>query len=162
MKYLIIVLFLGLSFYSNAQDVTINDSIYNVRGDVITKDGVDVTEALSEENMQKIRATLKEKIANDEAVREFEKVNKKQEKEQKNTENELKKAKKKQKQAEKALSRKQKAQKKLKKYKKKYLKAQNRYERLKKIGKLSPEDEVKWFNKIEKLNKSVIKAEKKI
>ena len=40
--------------------------------------------------------------------------------------------------------------------------AQSKFERLKNKGKLSPNDETKWLEKIKKLNEKIEKAEKKL
>lgn len=81
-------------------------------------------------------------------------------------EKERKKAQKAQKKAEKeqkkALKQKEKAQSDYNKAVKDLEQAQSKFERLKNKGKLSPNDEAKWLEKIQKLNGKIEKAEKKL
>jgi Mg-chelatase subunit ChlI len=162
MNYWILIICIGLNFFSNAQEVIVNETVYHIKGDKITLDDVDVTTKLSFEEKEQIRTVLKQNIAEEKKTKKLEKTQKKQQKEQKKLEKEAKQAQKKQKQAEKALKKKQKARNNFNAAKKKHLQAQNKYEKLKKRGKLSPDDEVKWFKKIEQLNNKIIKAERKL
>lgn len=146
----------------NAQEIKIGDAVYEVKKDLIFQNGVDVTSTLSEEKKVEILAAFKKKqqeLAEEKAINDkLEKA----EKEQKKAKNQLKKAEKKQKKAEKALRQKEKAQANYDKAVDKHKAAQKKYEKLKKKGKLSPVDEAKWLEKIEKLNANITKTKKKL
>jgi hypothetical protein len=150
MKILILALFFGLGLAVNSQEVKINEAVYKVKGGTILKDGIDVTEILSEAEKSEILTVLGEQNqlkADEELVEKLKKAEK-----------DVKKAEKKQKRSEKALKIKIKAQSNFEKTGKKYEVAIKKYEKLKKKGELSPEDEGKWLNKIEKLKKTLEKA----
>ena len=150
----------GLSIY--AQDIKINDEVYQVKKDVIFKNGVDVTNTLSEEEKSKIFAAFNKQ---QQQIAEADRVQKKlekAEKEQKRAEKEQRRAEKKQKKAEKALKQREKAQANFDNATKKHKAAINKYEKLIKKGKLSPEDEAKWLEKIEKYKDNIAKAKKKL
>lgn len=162
MRFLILFLFLGLGTILNAQEITVDEVTYVVKKDVIYKNGVDVTNTLNAEEKAKILAAFEKKklelARQEEAQRKLEKA----EKEQKKAEKEQKKAEKKQRKAEKALKQKEKAQANFDKAVKKHKDAQKKYGKLKSKGKLSPVDEKKWLEKIEKLNNNIAKAKKKL
>lgn len=155
MKNLIIVWLLACCIHLNAQEVNFNGAVYLVKGDTILKDGIDVTNTLNIEEQQSIRSTL-------EKIEEQEEVAEKKEKELKKAEKEQKKAENKQKSAEKALKKREKAHSNFEKSGKKYEDAISKYEKLKKKGKLSPEDEGKWLKKIDKLKEANEKTKRKL
>lgn len=215
MKYYIILLFLGLSLTTFAQEVTKEGKIYEVKNEKIFLDGQDVTEtlnleqrtlifkeaaAISEkmkleelakkkaeqakleaEKVKKAEAQAKleaEKVKKEEekvlkdaerakkeeekALKKKEDVAKKLEKENKKAIKAQKKAEKAQKKAEKAIKKKEKLQKNFEKAESSLEKGQKKYEKLKGKGKLSPEDEKKWLEKLEKLSEKVTKAKRKL
>lgn len=152
------VLVLGLILMGmsvSAQEVKVNDNVYEVKKDLIYKNGVDVTNTLTADEKFQI-FTAFEKLNLEKA--EAEKTQKRIEK----AEKEQKKAEKKQKKAEKALKQKEKAQSNYDKATKKHQDALKKYEKLKNKGKLSPQDEAKWLEKIEKLNANISKAKRKL
>ncbi|MFD1161503.1 MULTISPECIES: hypothetical protein [Hwangdonia] len=155
MKLFIIIFMMGFGFLLNAQEVNFNGHTYTVKGKSILKKGTDVTSTLTVEEQQQIRAAFNKK-------RMLAKASEKKEKQIKKAKKSQKIAEKKQKKAEKALKRKRKAQSNFDKSAKKYEHAIEKYERLEKKGDLSPEDEVKWLKKIEKLKAAHKKAEKKL
>lgn len=158
MKNWIAILFLGIGFLANAQKVTSNGVTYKVKGEVILKDNVDITKTLTTEEQAEIRTLLAKKLKTEENTKkalQLEKAQKKAEKAQKQAE-------KKQKRAEKELKQKQKAQNNFEKTSSKHLQALEKYKKLKKKGKLSPADESKWLEKIEKLKTAHQKAEIKL
>ena len=162
MKYYIILLFLALSLTSFAQKVTKDGKTYEVKKEKIFLDGKDVTETLNIEEKQHI---LKEAAMISERMKLQEKAKKeaeKLEKETKKAEKAQKKAEKKQKQAEKELKRQEKLQSNFEKAQSNLEKAQAKYEKLKKKGKLSPVDEGKWLEKLEKLTERLEKAKRKL
>lgn len=148
-----LIVVLGLSV--SAQEVTWNGATYSVKGDVVLKDGIDVTNTLSLEERLEVKKALNKKAQAIDAANEKEKALKKAEKKQKAAE-------KKQKKAEKALKQKEKAHSNYEKLTEKYESAQQKYEKLKKKGKLSPQDEQKWLSKIEKLKEQTAKAKRKL
>lgn len=158
---LFIMLVLAASFIS-AQEVKINDDLYEVKKDLIFKNGVDVTNTLSDAEKSKILAAFEKKKLEIAEANEAKEKLEKAEKEQKRAEKQRKKAEQKQKKAEKALKQKEKAQTNHDRAIKKHEDAIKKYEKLKKKGKLSPEDERKWLEKIEKLNANISKTKKKL
>ena len=155
MKFWVILLFLGFGFCANAQEIKVNGTTYEVKGKIILKDGVDVTNTLTIEQQNEIRSSLEKKL-------KVEKEAKKAEKAQNKAEKAQKKAEKEQKRAEKALKKKEKAQDRYERAGEKYKDAQKKYERLKSKGKLSPQDEAKWLEKLEDLKEDIEKAKKKM
>lgn len=153
----------------NAQEIEKNGKLYKVKNERIFLDGKDVTETLKLEEKSAIlkqansvseKNRLKEIALKNEA--DTKKQAEKLEKEKKKAEKAQKKAEKKQKKAEKALKKKLKAQKKLDKATKKLESSQKKYNKLKGKGKLSPEDEAKWLDKLEGYREAIEKAKKKI
>ena len=144
MKIWSIILFFGLTLSAYAQQVNYNGVTYKVKGKVILKDGVDVTNTI----------TLSEQTGIKNALAKAKSVKK--------TEKKLKATEKKQKKAEKELKQKQKAQSNFEKSNKKHDQALKKYEKLKSKGKLSPEDENKWLKKINKLKGTNEKAKRKL
>jgi chromosome segregation ATPase len=162
MKYIVVVLFLGLGFLSNAQVIERDGKKYVVKKDKILLDGNDVTSTFSIEEQAQLKAEFSKLSEEIKLKKKEEERIKKAEKEQKKAEKDKKRAESKQKKAEKALRQKEKIQSNYEKAAKNYEQAQSKYERLKKRGKLAPEDEAKWLEKIKKLNERVEKAEKKL
>lgn len=155
MKFWMLLLCLTFGYFASAQEVSVNGVNYFVKGEKILKDGIDVSASLTLEEKENITAVLLEKEIELREAKKAEKNLSKAEKSQK-------KAEKKQKKAEKALKQKEKAQAKYQKSERKYEDALNKYERLNKKGKLSPVDEKKWLEKIEKLKEAKEKAKKKM
>lgn len=162
MKNYIILLLLAFSLTGFAQEVKKGEKTYEVKKEKIFLNGEDVTTTLSVEEKEVIfkeAAVISEKLKKAENAQ---KTAQKLEKEKKKAEKAQKKAEKAQKKAEKALKKKEKLQKNYKKAQDNLKKAQKKYEKLKKKGKLSPVDEGKWLDKIEKLTEKVDKAKRKL
>lgn len=162
MKNYIILLLLAFSLTGFAQEVKKGEKVYEVKKEKIFLDGKEVTDTLSLEERDAIlkqASSINEKIK---AAEKAEKEAKKLEKEKRKAEKAQKKAEKAQKKAEKALKKQEKLQKNYKKAQDNLKKAQKKYEKLKKKGKLSPVDEGKWLDKIEKLTEKVDKAKGKL
>lgn len=155
MKIVIIMLSLGLGYIVNAQKIDYKGVIYEVKNEKVFKENVDVTETLSSEEKEQIKITLNKKIA---ALETSEETAKKLEKEEK----ERRKIEKKHKKIEKELKKKEKAQSNFDRATRKHKEAVSRYGKLKKRGKLSPQKEAKWVEKIEKLKRKTIKTENKL
>jgi len=154
----IIFLTISLILMTNmvlAQKISHEGKEYNIKGDKIFLNGVEVTNDLSSFDQNFLKSKLRLKLSD-------EKKAKKLEKERKTAINKQKRAEKKQKKAEKELKQKQNAQDNFESAQKKFEQAQRKYEKLKKKGKLSPEDEVKWLDKIDKLRGKVDKKEKQL
>jgi len=162
MKYILIILFLGLGFFSTAQEVEKNGKKYVVKKDKIFLEGTDVTSTFSVEEQAQLKDEFSRLAKEIKLKKEEEKRLKNAEKDQKKAEKDRKRAESKQKKAEKELKQKEKAQSNYEKATKNYSQAQSKYERLKQKGKLSPKDEAKWLKKLESLNEKVAKAEKKM
>lgn len=158
MKYLLLIVFLGIGIIANAQKVESNGTVYKVKGEKIFKNGEDVTDLLTEAEKLQINATLKEKIKKEDVLEK----GKKAKKDHKKGEKRHKKAEKKQKDAEKALKKNQKIQDRFEKAERKYQKEQKKFTRLKDKGKLSPVAEDKMLKKLEKLNGELDKAKRKL
>ena len=62
MKFWVILLFLGFGFCANAQEIKVNGTTYEVKGKIILKDGVDVTNTLTIEQQNEIRSSLEKKL----------------------------------------------------------------------------------------------------
>ena len=155
MKFLITLLFICFGLLLSAQEVNVTGTTYSVKKEKIFKGDVDVTETLSVEERKQIRAAFNNKMSR---IKETEDTQKQLEK----AEKDQKKAEKRQKKAEKALKKRKRAQSNFDKSAKKHQGAIKKYEKLKKRGKLSPEDEAKWLEKIEKFEKFHNKAKKKL
>lgn len=162
MRFLMLVFFVGFGFLVNAQDISFNGIKYEIKKDRIFKDSIDVTDTLSIEEKEEIRAVFEKKMVKIKEDDETQKRIEKAEKEQKSAEKDQKRAEKKQKKAEKELKKRQKAQSNFDKSTKKHKDAINKYEKLKKKGKLSPQDEEKWLEKIEKYKEASAKAKQKL
>ncbi|MBP0904803.1 hypothetical protein ACFSKN_13115 [Mariniflexile gromovii] len=139
----------------NAQEVNFKDTTYKIKGKTILQDGVDVTTTLSVEDQAGVWEAFNKQKALDKEREAAEKAIKKAEKEQKAAE-------KKQKKAEKELKAKEKAQSKFEDANDDYKKAVAKYEKLSKKGKLSPNDEAKWLEKIQDLKEDIEKAKRKL
>ena len=155
MRFFIIVLFLGFGFIVNAQDINYNGVDYEIKKDRIFKDSIDVTDTLPVEEKVNIKVALDEKLAKLNEVEAAEEKMKKAEKAQKNAER-------KQKKAENELAKREKVQSNFDRAVKKYEDAIAKYEKLKSRGKISPVDDVKWLDKIEKYKDAIAKAKKKL
>jgi chromosome segregation ATPase len=156
MKFLgVLVLFLALTLTAQAQQVDYNGNTYKIKGKTILKDKEDVTNTLSVEDQTGIFEALSKQKAIEAERKEAEKAIKKAESEQK-------KAEKKQKKAEKELKAKEKAQSNFEDANDDYIKAISKYEKLKNRGKLSPNDEAKWLEKIQDLKEDIDKAKRKL
>jgi len=156
MKYLVVLLlFLGMTLSSQAQEVDFNGTTYMVKGKTILQNGADVTTSLSAAEQTGIMDALNQQKA-------LEAEQKKAEKQIKKAENEQKKAEKRQKKAEKELKAKEKAHSRFENSSKDYSNAMAKYEKLKRKGKLSPNDEEKWLEKIEGLKEDIEKAKRKL
>ncbi|WP_445736422.1 hypothetical protein [Mariniflexile sp.] len=151
----VLLLFLGIAISAQAQEVDFNGTIYKVKRKTILQNGEDVTSKLSEAEQTSIREALSRKEALEAEHRKAEKAVKDAEKEQKRAE-------KKQKKAEKELKAREKAQSKFEDANKDYTKATAKYEKLKKRGKLSPNDEAKWLEKIQDLKEDIDKTKRNL
>ncbi len=155
MKLLVIVLvFFGCNILL-AQEVKVKDVAYIVKEGVITKEGVDITSTLKQEQKDEILALAKSKklqeLANAENAKHLKEAEKREKK--------LLKGRKK---SVKALKQQEKLQANFKSADKKYTKTLVKYERLKEKGKLSPVDDSKMLEKIDKLKEKLEKAKKKL
>lgn len=162
MKIWIVVLFLGMGLFAQAQEVEHEGLKYEVKGDLIFKDGKDVTHTLSLETKNQIKTTLRNRLNSEKLADELRSKQKDAEKSLKKAERAQKKAEKAQKRAEKELKEKQRAQDKFQKASKKLQQNQAKYEKLKRKGKLSPDDELKWLGKLEKYRDNLEDAKKKL
>ncbi|WP_353777452.1 hypothetical protein [Winogradskyella sp. 3972H.M.0a.05] len=158
MKLWMMILCLCFGLTLNAQEDIKSTNQYQVKKGRIYLDDKDVTETFTVEQRKVIIERLKK--ASEEA--KTEKVQKKKEKALRKAEKAEKKAKKAAKKAERALRKKEKAQKGFDKATKALNKANRKYEKLKSKGKLSPEDERKMLEKIEKLTQRQAKAKRKM
>lgn len=144
----LILAFIVSSFYCvQAQKIEYTGKKYLVKGESIFLGKKDITSSLSYEDQINIKNALSEKLAN-EKIREAEKAQTKAEKA-------LKKSEKARKKSESELKRKVKAQNDLTKSQKKLKAASKKYGKLKKSGKLSPEDDLNWEKKLENLQKDI-------
>jgi hypothetical protein len=155
LNFLNILIFLGFGFLLNAQEVTLNGEVYQIKKEQIFKDGMDVTESLSFEEKKQIWANFNQKMIE---IKESEKIRNKLKK----AEKEQRTAQKRQKKVENTLKQKEKEQSRFDKAEKKYNDALKKYDKLKSKGKLSPEDDKKWLDKIEGYNKALLKAKRKL
>ncbi|MCK0130311.1 hypothetical protein MWU59_02250 [Flavobacteriaceae bacterium F08102] len=151
LKYIVFMLAMVVSMGVKAQKILVQGKEYKVKGEKIFLGKEDVTESLSSEERQNIKSQLAKTIALEKAAKEA----KKAEKKQKKAEKEQKKAEKKQRKQEKAINNLAKSEKKLEK-------ETSRYNKLKANGALSPQDEIKWMNKLKKLREKISKARKKV
>ena len=143
---LLLCMLFAVSAFS--QKVTYANKEYKIKGEKIYFDGKDVSESFSEEEKVAIFKKLK-------AQKEKYKKEKKEAKKVKKEKNKVDKAEKEQKKQENILDDYDGAVKNLET-------AQAKYERLKRKGKLSPNDEVKWLDKIAKLKEKVSKKKNKL
>jgi len=151
MKIKTILLFLACMLWAASafsQKVTFANKEYKIKGKKIYFEGKDVSDSFSEEEKVAIFEKLKLQKAK---MKEEKKEAKELQKEKKKIE----KAEKEQKKRENALDDYDDAVNKLET-------AQAKYERLKRKGKLSPNDEVKWLDKIAKLKEKVSIKKKKL
>lgn len=162
MKIWIVVLFLGLGLLTQAQEVEHEGLKYDVKGDLIFKDGKDVTQTLSLETKNRIITALDDRLKSEKSADEMKEQQKDAEKSIKKAERAQKKAEKSQKKAEKELKAQHKAQNNFQKASKKMEQNQAKYEKLKRKGKLSPNDEVQWLDKLEKYRENLEDAKKKL
>lgn len=169
MKYYILLLSLILSLTSFAQTIEKGGKTYDVKKEKIFLEGIDVTETLNLEEKQAIfkeASLISEKLKLEKlAKKEEEKANKaskKLEKDTKKAKKSQKKAEKAQKRAENELKKKEKLQSNFEKAQRNLKKGQEKYEKLKKRGKLSPVDDIKWLKKLETLSEKLKKAKGKL
>lgn len=142
---LVCLFFMTASF---AQKVTYANKEYKVKGEKIYFEGKDVSDSFSEEEKMALFEKLK-------MQKEKNKEEKKEAKKAKKEKNKIEKTEKEQKRQENALDNYDDAVDKLEK-------TQAKYERLKRKGKLSPNEEVEWLDKIAKLKEKVSKKKKKL
>ena len=135
---------LAVSAFS--QKLTYANKEYKIKGEKIYFEGKDVSDSFSEEEKVAIFKKLKAQKAKN-------KEEKKEEKKLKKEEKKVEKAEKEQKKQENVLDDYDDAVDKLET-------TQAKFERLKRKGKLSPNDEVKWLDKIAKLKEKVIAKKK--
>jgi len=145
------IFFFLICLMTYAQKVEFNGKKYHVKGEHIFLNGTDVTATLSTEHLNNI----KNKLTREEQLKKVDKQKQKAESKQK-------KAEKKQKKVENELKKRKKAEKNYSDIQKKYSKEINKYEKLKKKGKLSTDDEVKWHKKLDNLKIKIEKNKKKL
>lgn len=134
-----------------AQEISLNDEIYNVKEGAIFKEGVDVTGTLKPEQKDMILNQAKEKREALERAKYFKEAEKRE-----------KKLHKRRKRAEKTLERSAKLQANFKKADKKYNKHLAKYDKLNAKGNLTPEEAAALKLKIEKLKAKQEKAKRKL
>ncbi len=169
MKFIVCIALVAISCTLTAQDLKANGENYRIENETIFKDGKDITNTLSQEERVKIKEALREhqqiqqKAMSDKLeANNVQKTQKRLENRQKKTEKKQKKAEKKQKNVEKKLKQKVKAQDRYDKLSKQLEKSQKKYDKLNKKGKLSPEENAKWLEKIKKQKSRLTKAEKRM
>lgn len=162
MKYILTVISLVFVMFVNAQKVTQDGKVYEVKKEKIFLDGKEVTATLNLEEKTSILNEASTILKNLKIQEEAEKENKKLEKEKVKAEKALKKAEKAQKKAEKEIKKRAKLQSNFKKAEANFDKTKIKYENLKRKGKLSPVDESKWLKKLEGLTKKLNKAKSKL
>ena len=156
MKKLILSFFLLLIVtILSAQEVNHNNKIYKVKNTKIYFQDQEVTAELAQNEKELIFSKAKKKI---EEEKELKAINNKQ----KQAEKKQKKAETKQKKAEKELKKQEQVQKKYQNAERDYKKTFNKYEKLKRKGKLSPQAEQNWLEKINKQKSKLEKAKKKL
>lgn len=148
----VLLFVITLSF---AQKVDYNGATYWVKGDAIFMGESDITSTLSIEEQANIKNRLSEQILADEKLKTAEKAQNKAEKAQR-------KAEKKQKAAEREIRKAEKAKKNYANSENKYKKELKRYQKLQDKGKLSPEDEIKWQNKLDGLKSKIERLKRKL
>ena len=144
--FLLLSMLFAISAFS--QKVTYANKEYKIKGKKIYFEGKDVSDSFTEEE----KVAIFEKIK---AQKAKSKKDKKEAKSVKKEKKKIEKAEKEQKKKENALDDYDDAVNKLES-------AQAKYERLKRKGKLSPNDEVKWLDKIAKLKEKVSAKKKKL
>ena len=148
--------------FAYGQEVDYKGATYTVKKGLIYAEGYDVTSTLSLEDQTQIKSIYRSNVAELKKQEEAEKRLKNQEKGRKKAEKKQKEAEKKLKKIEKQLQRKEKAEKAVQRAQSNLEDAQNKYEKLSKRGKLSPNDEAKWLEKIKKLGDRVNSAKNKL
>ncbi|WP_405293879.1 hypothetical protein [Algibacter sp. Ld11] len=150
---------LCMSCGSGERVVMKEGAVYKVKNDNFYSNGKDVTELLSKNEKEDIKATLKKRL---EAERIAEDKKEKLEKEQKKVEEIIKKAKKKQEALEESQKKIEEKQEAIEDARDDFLKAkeklaskQEKYNKLKEKGKLSPSDEEKWQGRFEDLEAKI-------
>ncbi|MCL7762345.1 hypothetical protein MPF19_02880 [Polaribacter sp. Z014] len=180
MKYYIVLVLLAVSLNTFSQQVTKQGKVYEVKKEKIFLDKADVTEVLKIEEkaailkeatlitakLKKAEAAKKAQEAKEKAEKKVAKEKEAKEKaikkEQKKKEKAAKKVEKEKKSAEKALKNKEKSKKKFVKAERNLKKATEKRDKLKIAGKLSPFDEAKYAEKIQKLKIKLNKAKSKL
>jgi phenylalanyl-tRNA synthetase alpha subunit len=175
--FAVLLLSIVVTLSVHAQEVDYNGITYKIKGKSISQNGTDVSAKLSVTEQIGIREALRQQKAFDEqqqkseqalieertrADKSLDEQRKRAERVVKKAENDLKNAEKKQKKAEKELKARDKAQSNYEKAGNKYNDAIKKYEKLKRKGKLSPNDEAKWLEKIDNLNEDISKAKRKL
>ena len=162
LKYYSVLICLFLVGYAHSQEVVYKDVTYTVKKGLIYENGYDVTSTLSLEDQNKIKSVYRSNVAELKKQEEAEKRLKNQEKGRKKAEKKQREAEKKLKKIEKKLRNKEKAEKAVEQAQSNLEDAQNKYEKLSKKGKLSPNDDAKWLEKIKKLGDRLNSAKKKL
>lgn len=166
-KYIpILISILILSCGSSERVIMDNGNVYEVSGKTIKNDGIDVTNTLSEEQKKEIQDQLEEKL---DGQREAEKKQKELEEKKKEAEKEAEKAEKKQeeleekqKKLENKLEQREKARDNYLRAKKRLEDKRNKYEKLKSKGKISPNDEKKWEERLKDLEEDLKEAKNEL
>lgn len=166
-KFILLIATLFIVSCGSSERIIGSDgTVYEVKGDTFIADGKNVTETLTSEEKTDIRNLISER---EKATEEAERLKKDLEKKQKELERAEEEAKRKQKELEEkqeALERKLKAKEEARenflKTKEKLRDEKKRYEKLKKEGKLSPNDDQKWQEKLKELEIEVEVAKKKM
>ncbi len=162
LKYYTTLICLIVVGFAYSQEVVYKGATYTVKKGLIYAEGNDVTSTLSLEDQTQIKSVYRSNVAELKKQEEAEKRLKNQEKGRKKAEKKQKEAEKKLKKIEKQLQRKEKAEKAVLRAQSNLEDAQNKYEKLSKRGKLSPNDEAKWLEKIKKLGDRVNSAKNKL
>ncbi len=168
-KVIITTLLIVFSLSLSGQTIKYNDASYEVKKGTFFKEGVDVTQTLTEEDKLKILEAVDKKKEEMQAAKikekqekAVEKQQKQEEKAQKQAEKKRQQAEKEKKKAEKALAKREKLKSNYENAEKKHKQAIAKYEKLSEKGKLSPVDKDKWANKIDKLKLKLEKAKSKL
>lgn len=157
-KHIILGIFTCFFISLNAQKVEVKGKTYEVKNDKIYLDGNEVTTILTPIEKEDI---FKQALQKREDLN-AEKLSKKLEKEKKKAEKAQRKAEKEQKKVASALKKQERLRNDYKKAEERLKKAQSKYDRLKEKGKLSPNEEEKWLEKIETLTKRFNKTKKRL
>lgn len=162
----VFVALLLLSCGSTESVITEDGKIYEVKGDTFKTNGLDVTDQLTNDEKERIKIKLQEKIDSREALEKRQKELKSKAEELEKTQKETKKKQEELEELQKEFERKQKEKKEVTanyiKAKKELEKQNEKYERLKEKGKLSPRDETDWKEKLDDLKDELKVAKQKM